>query len=154
MHIQNHIWFPSWSCNLLITFMCVPVQRAEKVQQARLDLQERIKSIRSLVHSTTKKTNDFSSPSFPVEKYAAVKNLARSPAGIEDRLPRDVEQFTLSEDDALWRGGNARYLRVQQQESPDVARTVRQCLAVPATSASVKRMFSSVKHCNNYKCLT
>jgi hypothetical protein len=88
------------------------------------------------------KTNDFSSPSFPVEKYAAVKNLARSPARIEDRLTRDIEQSTLSEDDALWRGGNAHYLRVQQQESPDEARTVRLYLAVPATSASVERIFS------------
>jgi len=56
----------------------VLVQRAEKVQQAREDLQERIKSIRCLVSSTKKSVNKIASPTAVEQKSGESPSIRRS----------------------------------------------------------------------------
>jgi len=56
----------------------VLVQRAEKVEQAREDLQERIKSIRSLVSSTKKSVNLIASPTAVEQKPGESPSVRRS----------------------------------------------------------------------------
>lgn len=76
----------NFAISLCVVTLLAPLQRADKVQKARRDLQERIKSIRSLVSSTTKSFNDDASPA-AVERRLAAATPQRTPEERHTSIP-------------------------------------------------------------------